>query len=64
MVQTGDLEADVDAAIALCGDERGALRSCIVLIGFLDAEVERLRALISKGYARGIVDGLPPTAAQ
>jgi hypothetical protein len=39
------LEADVDAAIALCdGDVRAALRASLVYINFLEHELETTRA--------------------
>jgi hypothetical protein len=47
------LEADVDAAIALCdGDMRTALRASLVYINFLEHELETTRA-VSSGYTRG-----------
>jgi hypothetical protein len=54
------LEADVDAAIAICGgDPRAALRATLVANAYLEAEVERLTT-ISTGLARGRIRK-PPT---
>jgi hypothetical protein len=48
-----ELQATVDEVVALCGgDERAALRALVMANDYLNAEVERLQALISKGYAR------------
>jgi hypothetical protein len=48
------LEADIDAAVALCGgDVRAALRASLVANAYLQAEVERLSAAVSSGFARG-----------
>ena len=48
------LEADVDAAIAICGgDPRAALRATLVANAYLEAEVVRLTEAISTGFARG-----------
>ena len=47
-------EASVDAVVALCdGDQRAALRALVAANDYLNAEVERLQAMISNGYARG-----------
>jgi hypothetical protein len=51
---SAELEAAVDAVVALCdGDERAALRALVAANDYLNAEVERLETLISNGYARG-----------
>jgi hypothetical protein len=48
------LEADVDAAIALCdGDARAALRAALVYNDFLERKLETMRGMVSSGYARG-----------
>jgi hypothetical protein len=48
------LEADVDAAIALCdGDAGAAIRAVLVYNRFLERELEIARAMVSSGYARG-----------
>ena len=53
-VPSAELEAAVDAVVALCdGDPRAALRALVAANEYLNAEVERLEALISNGYARG-----------
>jgi len=55
------LEADVDAAIAICDeDSRAALRATLVANAYLEAEVERLSEAISNGFARGRIRK-PPT---
>ena len=47
------LEADVDAAIALCdGDARAALRAAPVYNDFLERKLDTMRAMVSSGYAR------------
>jgi len=53
-VPSADLEAAVDAVVALCeGDTRAALRALVAANDYLSKEVERFEALISNGYARG-----------
>ena len=48
-----DLEAAADQAIAACGgDAREAVKSLIVANDFLEAEVVKLKASVSTGYAR------------
>jgi hypothetical protein len=48
------LEADVDAAIALCdGDVRAALRAALVYNDLLERKLETMRAMVSSGYTRG-----------
>jgi hypothetical protein len=48
------LEAAVDQAIAACdGDAREAVKALIVANHFLETELEKLRAAVSSGYARG-----------
>jgi len=48
------LEAAADQAIATCGgDAREAIKALIVANDFLETELEKLRAAVSAGYARG-----------
>jgi hypothetical protein len=48
------LEAAADQTIAACGgDAREAVRALIVANHFLESEMEKLRASVSTGYARG-----------
>ena len=48
-----DLEASIDAVAALCdSDQRAALRALVAANDYLNAEVERLEAMISRGYPR------------
>jgi hypothetical protein len=48
------LEAAADQAIAACaGDAREAVKALIVANAFLETELEKLRAAVSTGYARG-----------
>jgi hypothetical protein len=48
------LEADVDAAIALCdGDVRAALRATLVYNDFLERKLDTMRGMFSSGYTRG-----------
>jgi hypothetical protein len=48
------LEAAADQAIATCGGEaREAIKALIIANHFLETELERLRAAVSTGYARG-----------
>lgn len=49
-----DLERSVADAIAACdGDPVAAVRALIVTHGLLHHEIDRLRSLISRGFARG-----------
>ena len=49
-----DLDAAADQAMAACGgDAREAVKALIVANGFLEAQVEELRASVSAGYSRG-----------
>lgn len=53
----GDLELAADQAIEACGgDAREAVKALLVVNGFLEAELEALRASVSTGYARGRFD--------
>jgi hypothetical protein len=48
------LEAAADQAIAACGgDAREAVKALIVANQFLETDLEKLRAAVSTGYARG-----------
>jgi len=48
------LEAAADQAIAACGgDAREAVKALIVANHFLETDLEKLRAVVSTGYARG-----------
>jgi hypothetical protein len=48
------LEAATDQAIAACnGGAREAVKALIIADHFLEGELERLRAAVSAGYARG-----------
>ena len=48
------LEAEIEAAVALCGgDVRAALRATLIANAFLEAEVDRLSEAVSSGFARG-----------
>jgi hypothetical protein len=48
------LEAAADQAIAACGgDAREAVRALIVANQFLETELDKLKAAVSMGYARG-----------
>jgi hypothetical protein len=48
------LEAAVDQAIAACGgDAREAVKALIVANQFLETDLEKLKAAVSMGYARG-----------
>jgi hypothetical protein len=48
------LEAAADQAIAACGgDAREAVKALIVANHFLETDLEKLRAAVSMGYARG-----------
>ena len=50
----GQLEAAADQAIAACGgDAREAVKALIVANQFLETDLEKLRAAVSTGYARG-----------
>jgi hypothetical protein len=47
------LESEVEEAVALCrGDVRNALRITLIANAFLEAEIDRLNAQISSGFAR------------
>nr|WP_245323948.1 hypothetical protein [Bradyrhizobium shewense] len=49
-----DLELAADQAIEACGgDPREAVKALLIAIDFLEAEANKLRAAVSKGYSRG-----------
>ena len=51
---TDQLEAAADQALAICGgDARETIKALIVANHFLETELEKLRASVSTGYARG-----------
>jgi hypothetical protein len=47
------LKAAADRAIAACGDMRATVEALIITNHLQEAELEKLRAAISAGYARG-----------
>jgi hypothetical protein len=48
------LEAAADQVMAACGgDAREAVKALIVANQFLETDLEKLRAAVSMGYARG-----------
>ena len=48
------LDGEVEEALAICGgDPLAALRITLIANAFLEAEIERLSAAVSSGYARG-----------
>jgi hypothetical protein len=52
------LETAADQAIAACvGNARDAVKALIVVNEYLEAEVQRLQAAASSGYARGYKSG-------
>ena len=56
---TDQLEAAADQALTTCGgDAREAVKALIVVNHFLETELEKLRAAVSTGYARGKL--MPP----
>jgi hypothetical protein len=53
----GDLDLAADQAISVCGgDAREAVKTLLVAVDFLEAQVDDLRAAVSAGYARGRYD--------
>jgi hypothetical protein len=54
------LEAATDRAIAACvGDARQAVTALIVANEFLEAQVAKLQAAVSNGYAHGKFEAVP-----
>ena len=52
--ETDQLEVAADETIAACGgNAREAVKALIVANAFLETELEKLRASVSTGYARG-----------
>jgi len=52
-----DLEAAADQAIAAYGgDARAAVKTLLVTVDFLEAQVDELRSSVSAGYSRGRFD--------
>ena len=50
------IEDEVQEALAICGgDAIAALRITLIANAFLEAEVDRLSAAVSSGFARGKV---------
>jgi hypothetical protein len=50
----GELEADVDQAIAACGgDMRATIRALIVANNYLESEVGELMKAVTRAYVRG-----------
>ena len=48
------LEAAADHALSICGgDARETIKALLVANHFLETELEKLRASVSTGYARG-----------
>ena len=48
------LDAAADQAVAACGgDAREAVKALIVANHFLETDLEKLKAVVSMGYARG-----------
>ena len=55
-----DLEAAANEAIEACdGDLRATVRALIVANGFLEEELNRTRAMLSRGYVRGTLKRSP-----
>jgi hypothetical protein len=53
MSAAAETSAPADQAIATCGgDAREAVKALIVANGFLETQVDELRASVSAGYAR------------
>jgi hypothetical protein len=54
------IEDEVQEALAICGgDAIAALRITLIANAFLEAEVDRLSAAVSSGFARGKVRKAP-----
>lgn len=55
-----DIDAAVDEAIRACdGDLRATVRALIVANEFLEEELNRTQAMLSRGYVRGTVNRSP-----
>ena len=58
-IEDAALEAAVDQIIADCdGNQRAAIRALVVATGFLERELDRVRAEVSHGFVRGRYDNL------
>ena len=55
---TDQLEAAADQAIATCGGDAREAVKALIANHFLETELEKLRAAVSTGYARGKL--MPP----
>jgi hypothetical protein len=54
------IEDEVQEALAICGgDAIAALRITLIANAFLEAEIDRLSAAVSSGFARGKVRKAP-----
>jgi hypothetical protein len=54
------IEDEVQEALAICrGDAIAALRVTLIANAFLEAEIDRLSAAVSSGFARGKVREAP-----
>jgi hypothetical protein len=54
--KSDQLEVATDQAVAACGgDAREAVKALIVANHFLEIELEKSRAALSPGYARGML---------
>ena len=54
------IEDEVQEALAICrGDAIAALRVTLIANAFLEAEIDRLSAAVSSGFARGKVRKAP-----
>jgi hypothetical protein len=59
------LEAATDQAIEACGgDPREAVKALIVANQFLETDLEKLKAAVSMGYARGKLSEVAQTLPQ
>ena len=57
---TDAIEDEVQEALAICGgDAIAALRITLIANAFLEAEIDRLSAAVSSGFARGKVRKTP-----
>jgi hypothetical protein len=53
------IEDEVQEALAICGGDAMRLRITLIANAFLEAEVDRLSAAVSSGFARGKVRKAP-----
>ena len=55
-----DIDAEAELAIMICdGDARAALRATLVANAYLEAELDRVKEMVSAGYGRGQVHAAP-----